>query len=439
MAGSSCGLTKNKGASGGPSCEYCGRCLSVCPSYKHSLVETMGPRARIDLARAVESGELTPGPRYHASIKSCMQCLACTEICGKGVDGAQIILDARLAQGDGELNFSRRLEKFVTTRLLLNRGLLSKAVRLGSLFQKLFPRDKCGSIRHLPDALCGLAGKRSLPDMAPRSLFDLLPERVMPPDSVTQCGEVALFSGCFGGLVNVEAALRTVEALTSRGYAVFIPRGQSCCGAPAQLSGFGEAFRKAQAQNADVFAACGEMPVLTLCATCHRTLSREYKDAGIALSARIVDAAAFLARHDERTAKAGSPSSVPPMPAAVLAVRDGRPVTVADPLIVTVHDPCHFRLDPHVGRAVRSRLAALPWVKLVELPDPGSCCGGGGISSLKNPEIADKLGEARARAVVASGADIVVAQCPGCVLQLNNHLRRLNASARACHGMELLG
>ena len=45
----------------GPTCEYCGRCLSVCPSYKHHLVETFGPRARIDLARAAASGELTPG------------------------------------------------------------------------------------------------------------------------------------------------------------------------------------------------------------------------------------------------------------------------------------------------------------------------------------------------------------------------------------------
>ena len=152
MASSSCGLVKNTGASGGPSCEYCGRCLSVCPSYRHSLVETMSPRARIDLARAVESGELVPGPRYHASIKSCMQCLACTEICGKGVDGAQIILDARLAQGDGPLTLGRRVEKFVTTRLLLSRALLAKAVRLGSVFQKLLPRDKCGSIRHLPDS-----------------------------------------------------------------------------------------------------------------------------------------------------------------------------------------------------------------------------------------------------------------------------------------------
>lgn len=421
---------------GSPSCEYCGRCLSVCPSYRHHLVETMSPRARIDLARAVENGELTPGERYRKSLKSCMQCLACTEICGKGVDGAQIILDARLAQGAGAMTVGRRVERFVTCSLLPRRELMKKMIRFCSLLQKVFPRDTCGSIRHLPDALNGFAGKRSMPDMAPRSLYDILPERVMPPEDVTLCGEVALFTGCFGGLVNVEASLRLVRALTARGYVVFIPRAQTCCGAPAQLSGFGEAFEKTQAHNAEVFAACGDMPVLTTCATCHRTLSREYTLAGKGLAGHIMDAAVFLERHDARH-EAGR--SMPPLPAAVSAARRGRPVSAQDPLVVAVHDPCHFRLDMQVGRAVRRQLAARPWIRLTELPDPGSCCGGGGISSLKNPDIADELGEARARAVIESGADVVVAQCPGCVLQLNNHLKRLRAGVRACHTLELLG
>ncbi|WP_077072893.1 (Fe-S)-binding protein [Mailhella massiliensis] len=421
----------------GPTCEYCGRCLSVCPSYKHHLVETFGPRARIDLARAVAAGDLKPGERYHDSIKSCLQCLACTEICGKGVDGAQIILDARLAEGDGKLTLSRRLEKLVTCTLLPRRELMRNMIRIASFFQHVFPRDTRGSIRHLPDALCGAAGKRSLPDLAKKSLFDILPERVMPPDNVTQVGEVALFTGCFGGLVNVNAALALVNALSLRGYTVFIPRAQSCCGAPAQLSGFGEAFEKAQQHNAEAFAACPDMPVLTLCATCHRTLSREYGAAGRELSGRITDAAVFLQKHDERSGfTAPMPEHLPA--AALLRLRE-RPVSAADPLIVAVHDPCHFRLDPHVGRAVRRQLAAKPWIKLMELQDPGACCGGGGVSSLKNPDIADELGEARARTVIQSGADIVTAQCPGCVLQLNNHLKRLKADARACHTLELLG
>ncbi|HJD97910.1 (Fe-S)-binding protein [Mailhella massiliensis] len=421
----------------GPTCEYCGRCLSVCPSYKHHLVETFGPRARIDLARAVAAGELKPGERYHDAIKSCLQCLACTEICGKGVDGAQIILDARLAEGDGRLTLKRRLEKLVTCSLLPRRELMRKMIRACSFFQHVFPLDTRGSIRHLPDALCGAAGKRSMPDLAKKSLFEILPERVMPPDNVTQVGEAALFTGCFGGLVNVEASLALVNALALRGYTVFIPRAQSCCGAPAELSGFKEAFEKAEAHNAEVFAACPDMPVLTLCATCHRTLSREYASSGRELAGRITDAALFLQRHDARTGFAAPmPEKLPA--AALLRVRE-RPVSAADPLVVAVHDPCHFRLDPQVGRAVRRELAAKPWIRLVELKDPGSCCGGGGVSSLKNPALADELGKARAVAVMESGADIVTAQCPGCVLQLNNHLKRQKADARACHTLELIG
>ena len=420
----------------GPTCEYCGRCLSVCPSYKHHLVETFGPRARIDLARAVAAGELAPGPRYHESIKSCMQCLACTEICGKGVDGAQIILDARLAEGVGKMTLKRRIEKFVTCTLLPRRQLTRNVVRAASFFQWLFPLDRCGTIRHLPDALCGAAGKRSMPALAKKSLFDILPERIMPPDDVTQVGEVALFTGCFGGLVNVQASLRLVHALAARGYVVFLPRAQSCCGAPAQLSGFGDAFEKAQAHNTEVFDACPDMPVLTLCATCHRTLSREYTLAGKNLAGRIMDAALFLRLHDERT---GFTEPQPELPAAAILKRKDRPVSAADPLVVAVHDPCHFRLDTQVKHAIREELASKPWIKLVELPDPGACCGGGGISSLKNPAVADELGKARAEAVIASRADVVISQCPGCVLQLNNHLKRLKAETRACHTLEILG
>ena len=155
---------------GSPTCEYCGRCLSVCPSYKHFLVETMGPRARIDLARAVGSRELAPGPRYEQSIKTCLQCLACTEICGKGVDGAQIILDARLALRSAHRSSGSRLERFFVSRLLTNRPLLKKCVACLRCVQKLFPLDRKGSVRHLPDAFSGFAGKLQKLRLKPRIL-----------------------------------------------------------------------------------------------------------------------------------------------------------------------------------------------------------------------------------------------------------------------------
>ncbi len=414
---------------GSPTCEYCGRCLSVCPSYKHHLVETMGPRARIDLARAVESGELDPSERYAQSMKSCLQCLACTEICGKGVDGAQIILNARLAQPDKSRRLGRSLEKAFTTRLLTDRRLLKRSMSLLAAAEKIFPGDRERCIRHLPEALAGFIGKRSLPALAGKSLDDLLPEHCLPKGRPA-VGEVALFTGCFGALAGTAPSLHLVSALNDLGYTVHIPRGQSCCGAPAQLSGFGPAFQKAQEHNAKVFAPYNGIPILTQCATCFRTLSQEYAESGKDMSLSVMDSSVFLQKL--------LPGRRDKVPQHVQDLRRDRPVSPSDPLVVAVHDPCHLRLNPAAGEAVRACLKDLPWVQLTELPEKGICCGGGGVSSLKNPAIADELGQYRAQTVIRSKADIVVSQCPGCVLQLNNHLSRLSAGQKAVHALELI-
>lgn len=413
-----------------PSCEYCGRCLSVCPSYQHHLVETMSPRARVDLCAGVEDGSLVAGPRFGESLSGCLQCLACTDICGKGVDGAAIVLEARLKQGMGRPSLARCVEKVAVTWLLPRRKWLVRVVRVLGRLQKFLPLESRGTVRHVPDILMGGIGQRSLPPLSRHSLFAQLPARIDPPQGVACAGDVALFTGCFGGVVNTDAARALVHRLHRHGYRVHVPAAQSCCAAPAMLSGFAQAFAKAQVHNAKVFAALGDMPVLTLCATCHRTLTHAYGDAPQKpedavlvrdVAARIVDAAVFVAQLGN--AEHGAEGS------ARAKIR------------VAVHDPCHMRLNPESGTAARACLAAMPHVEVVELPVRGQCCGGGGVSSLKNPELADKLGQQRAQMIIDAGVDVVVAQCPGCVLQLNNHLSRLDSrstAARAKHLMEFL-
>ncbi len=43
-----------------PVCERCGRCLSVCPVYRELRIETVSPRGRLDLIRAVTHQEIQP-------------------------------------------------------------------------------------------------------------------------------------------------------------------------------------------------------------------------------------------------------------------------------------------------------------------------------------------------------------------------------------------
>lgn len=439
-----------------PSCEYCGRCLSVCPSYQQHLVETMSPRARVDLCAGVDDGSLVAGPRFAESLSGCLQCLACTEICGKGVDGAAIVLEARLQQSMGtqhkKLSLARFVERAAVTWLLPRRRWLTRVIRILQRVQKFFPLETGGTVRHVPDAIMnamgGGVGQRSLPSVSRYSLFDTLAPCVEPPKNVHCIGDVALFSGCFGGVINTDAAQSLVHLLSAQGYRVHIPPAQSCCAAPALLSGYGKAYRAAQLHNAAAFAALGDMPVLTLCATCHRTLihaygENVYSEADAALlhsfAARVVDAAVFLAALPiPLTASATQTLTTSATSITPSATPTGQVVSAPRRVRVAVHDPCHLRLHPESGLAARQCLQALTHVEVVELPIKGQCCGGGGISSLKNPEMADALGQKRAQMVLDAGVDVVVAQCPGCVLQLNNHLSRLATGSNTPRAQHLV-
>lgn len=455
-----------------PSCEYCGRCLSVCPSYQHHLTETMSPRARVDLCAGVEDQSLTPGPRFGQSLNGCLQCLACTDICGKGVDGAAIVLEARLKQGMGKPSLARWMEKAAVTWLLPRRRWLTRVVRMLARMQHFLPLESRGTVRHVPDMLLGGVGQRSLPPLARQSLFAQLSPQSEPAFGVPVVGEVAIFAGCFGGVVNTDAAQALVRLLQQHGYRVHLPADQSCCAAPALLSGFASAFYAAQLHNAQVFSLLGSMPVLSLCATCHRTLTHSYGDASYtsadaalvqSFASRIVDAAVFCAAlplnhlhnsdarrefQDHVTDHAVLATAFHKRSAALDLAQEASQEGLGKHSIyrsgspkirVAIHDPCHMRLSPECGAAARQCLAALPHVEVIELPVRGQCCGGGGVSSLKNPEIADSLGQARALMVLEAGVDVVVAQCPGCVLQLNNHLSRLPNAPRAQHLMEFIG
>jgi Fe-S oxidoreductase len=47
-----------------------------------------------------------------------------------------------------------------------------------------------------------------------------------------------------------------------------------------------------------------------------------------------------------------------------------------------------------------------------------SCCGFGGTYSLKFPEISKAQLNKKLNAVVSTGAEILVTECPGCIMQL---------------------
>ena len=83
-------------------------------------------------------------------------------------------------------------------------------------------------------------------------------------------------------------------------------------------------------------------------------------------------------------------------------------------------------------------VAAAEDLTVREIADGDICCGSAGLYNLEQPEIAETLGAAKARAVVASGAEAVVAGNVGCLVQIAAHLERTGHPMPVQHTMQLL-
>ncbi|TMA80888.1 MAG: (Fe-S)-binding protein [Deltaproteobacteria bacterium] len=105
---------------------------------------------------------------------------------------------------------------------------------------------------------------------------------------------------------------------------------------------------------------------------------------------------------------------------------------------VTVHDPCHLAHGQGVRVAVRSLLATVPGVRLVELEDADVCCGSAGTYNLTQPRMARRLLARKVERIAATGADVVAAANPGCLLQIRAGVIARGLPVTVEHPLDLL-
>ena len=114
----------------------------------------------------------------------------------------------------------------------------------------------------------------------------------------------------------------------------------------------------------------------------------------------------------------------------ILAERRARAGAGPVPMRVAYHDACHLAHAQGVREQPRELLRAIPGLELVEPADWEICCGSAGIYNLVKPEPAAELGRRKAEALLATGAEAVVAANPGCALQIAGTHAGARARAR---------
>lgn len=409
-------------------CIRCGACANVCPIYRlvgghnfgHVYIGAIG---------------LVLTPFYHgrdqaaALLENCLNCQACSKICPAGIDLPRLIQEGRgllLEEGGG-----RPIKNRLLGRMLANRRLFHRSLRWAARLQK--PFVKGGLIRHLPLIFSARHRFRELPALAAEPLREIW-NRVNRESSLSSGSprlRVALFAGCLVDFVYPEQGEAFLRLLEGHDVRVDFPLGQTCCGLPARMMGEREIAGKAALQNIEAIDPESHDFIVTLCASCGSYL-KENVPGLVADGAGIAEPAAGLGERAEQFARkvidfSSFMLNVLGARAAMFRQGGGK---------AAYHAPCHLCRGLGVTAEPRE-LLGIAGFDHAPARDEEVCCGFGGSWSIDFPEVSAELLRRKLDNVEATGAGVVVTDCPGCVLQLRGGLLNRGSPVQAKHIAEL--
>lgn len=105
---------------------------------------------------------------------------------------------------------------------------------------------------------------------------------------------------------------------------------------------------------------------------------------------------------------------------------------------VAYHPSCHLMRELGVRDEPMTLLSAVAGIKIRELRDREECCGFGGMFSVKFPQISASMLEDKMARIKESGAEVVVANDCGCLMQIGGGLSRKDSPIEVRHLAEIL-
>ena len=237
-----------------------------------------------------------------------------------------------------------------------------------------------------------------------------------PPVSVSANTKVAYFRGCGMEMMFPDAANKTRGILSSLTQPQFVDN--TCCGLLHIAHGMQEDFYKMAKENIRLFETADL--VVTDCASCSSTLKHfgkyfaddsEWKDRAEAFSKKIMDLTEYL-------------------------VKVGYKPRQQTGATLTFHEPCHLGRGQGIRTQPRELLKAAG--NYVEMKGADACCGGAGSFHIDYPEVAGSLLDKKRVCIENTKADIVVTECPTCLVQMNKAAELSGGKFKVMHISQVL-
>jgi len=413
-------LAKDKEFSEALCCLRCGACLNVCPVFKAIGGHVFGSTYMGGIG-AILTYFLEAPREARELIFSCTGCSACADVCPVKINIPELLLKLRekLADG-GDLGWFKKL---FFREIMTDRNRFENAMRLAALSASPF-KDNENTIRHLPLFFSGMTQFRTLPAIASVSFR----KRFEKIKQVGDAGEVIFFPGCLIEFVYPHIGEKIIKLLNSRGIRVAFPEGLLCCGYPLIASGDISTARQIAINNIKLLSQSSGK-IITACPTCLEALSKKYSEL---FSSEKAPEKGIEKEAIEMIAERG-------IDITQYLVNDlGFKTNAKLNHTITYHDPCHMSRKLHITDEPRKIIKSFNSADFIEMDNACECCGAAGSFALEYPAAAEAILDKKLKTIEATGAELVITTCPGCIMQIQGGLKKAEKDTKVMHLIELI-
>jgi Fe-S oxidoreductase len=340
-------------------CVRCGSCLKICPIFDAVGEEQYSPRGKAYLIQVMDliEDDEELAKEFRKLLFQCTMCGRCKEICASDVDLLRVWHEQRGAA------LSVAPEEFAYLDSL--RSALENVQNIYGLD----PEDRAIYwLDELEDEIPGIE------------------DRVYEPGKTA---DIMIFLGClmsFRG-TQLEVLQSLFKSLEKAGADYLVMGAQEfCCGHPLHLTGNESGAQELRDHNRSIVEAAKAKQVVTCCPGCLIQLSQHHDFEGV----EVLHHTQYFDRRYETLPKYDQTEDF------------------------AYHDPCELHRILEIKTEPRSLLGKLQ-VEYREMDL--SCCGGGGLLRMTDPNLSDKVIQLRASKEHIRDS-VVLTCCPSCREQL---------------------
>lgn len=395
-------------------CIRCGSCANICPAYEmigghvfgHIYIGAIGL-----IFTALFHGE----EAAKDILKLCLSCKACSYNCPAGIDLQKLIAELKLLSGDrfGINPLKKAVYSTVLAKPTVFRGLMG----IGSVVQKPFvSKDK----KHLKLPIAKKYDFQVVPSLKKPTFTDQARERtVAAVDTETR---VFFYPGCAVEYFYPNLGMALMDLLERAGVRVDSPEMSACCGLPAAFAGDRKSADKAIRANLNFMGNPDDYDsYLVLCPSCGVAIVEDFEEF-------VADDKSLGEKAKKIAAKTKSLS--------MFLEENGLKFRCVGKKKVTYHTPCHLGRGLHT--TAEQYLSQLLGERFVPLKDTDVCCGFAGSYSMDFPGISSGILGKKIENIQETGADTVVTDCPGCIMQLDGGVLNNDLPIKVMHLSDFL-